>query len=154
MIEIIKVTHHSEIEIARSLFLEYANSLSFNLCFQNFDHEINNLHHEYQKPDGVIFFIYYNNLPAGCVALRRFDSESWEMKRLHVKPDFRGFKLGKFLVEKLIEEARHRKYRFMKLDTINSMFEAIGLYESLGFKRVDPYRFNPIDGAIYFELEL
>lgn len=138
----------------KELFLEYAQSLSFNLCFQNFEHELESLPGDYSEPDGCLILVNYNDTPAASIALHRFDSTSAEMKRLYVRPQYRGMSIARRLCNEVIDFARKRGYQSIKLDTIDTMIEAIALYESLGFREIDPYRFNPCSGARYFELEL
>ncbi len=140
---------------ARELFQEYANSLGFSLCFQGFDQELAGLPGEYAPPDGRLLLAGYAGNTAGCVALHKIEPEICEMKRLYVRPQFRGKALGKRLVETVIAEARAIGYRRMRLDTVEPMMkDAVRLYRQFGFKEISPYRSNPIKGALYMELAL
>lgn len=144
-----------DIAIIRELFLEYASSLGFSLCFQGFDQEIERLPGEYSPPDGRLFIAEYDGKVAGCIALKRLGPDICEMKRLYVRNDFRGLRLGRTLAEKLLSEARQIGYKKMALDTIeDKMKSAVALYRLLGFKPCAPYYHNPIPGALYMELEL
>lgn len=140
---------------ARELFVEYAESLGFSLCFQNFDEELATLPGDYAPPDGRLLLAEDENRVAGCVALHKLDDSSCEMKRLYLRPGFRGKGLGRALAEKIIAEARVIGYRTMRLDTVEPvMKDAVEMYRRLGFKEIDPYRTNPIEGAMYMELDL
>ena len=139
---------------ARRLFEEYAASLGFDLAFQDFDRELASLPGDYAAPRGTILLAEDDSGAAGCVALRPFDGETCEMKRLYVRPTHRGTGLGKRLAEAILAEARARGYRHMRLDTVPGMESAIALYRSLGFREIAPYRTNPIPGAIFMEREL
>lgn len=154
MLTLIQAKSQKELGHIRKLFLEYAESLNFNLCFQDFEKELKELPGEYAPPEGSLLLALYENKIAGCVALRKLSEGICEMKRLYVRPAYRGKGLGKKLAVKIIKEARKIGYKKMRLDTIPSMVEAIELYRSLGFKKIEPYRYNPIEGAIYMELKL
>ena len=154
MIKIIKAASQKEIDEIRELFLEYSASLDFNLDFQNFEHEIKNLPGEYSAPDGKLYLALYKNKPAGCIALRKIDNDYCEMKRLYVRPKFRRLKIGKALTEIIIQEAKKTGYKFMRLDTVPTMSSARKLYQEFGFKEIPPYRYNPVEGAVYMELDL
>jgi len=150
-----RATTPDDIQNARQLFEEYAASLGFSLCFQNFDQELASLPGKYSAPSGCLLLAYSNEQLAGCIALRQLDTETCEMKRLFVRPDFRGARLGKVLVEAIIAEARAIGYKRMCLDTVpGKMDRAIGLYEAIGFRDVEPYYDNPVEGARFMELHL
>ena len=145
---------------ARELFLEYAQSLGFSLCFQNFDKELANLPGDYAPPAGRLLLAECEGQLAGCVALHKLDPDELgpslcEMKRLYLRPQFRGKGLGRALAERIIAEARHIGYRRMRLDTVEPvMKDAVAMYCKLGFKEIAPYCDNPIAGALYMELVL
>jgi putative acetyltransferase len=154
MLEIVEAKSGELISQARVLFREYANYIQVDLCFQNFDQELNQLPGEYAPPKGRILIAFYNNELAGCVALRLLEKDICEMKRLYVRPKFRAKKVGRTLAEKIISEAVQIGYSKMRLDTLSSMREAITLYLSLGFRGILPYRYNPLKEAQFFELDL
>lgn len=140
---------------ARELFQEYAGTLNFNLCFQNFEKELAELPGDYAPPDGRLLLAEYESELAGCVALHKLEREVCEMKRLYLRPQFRGKGVGRALAEKIIADARAIGYRRMRLDTVEPvMKDAVALYRVLGFKEVAPYRDNPIEGAMYMELAM
>lgn len=153
-IKIIQATGKNQIDSAKKLFLEYAESLDFELCFQNFDNELAGLPGDYSPPEGRLYLALNENKPAGCIALRKFKDSVCEMKRLYVRPKFRGKNIGKKLVELLIEDAREIGYKKMVLDTVPSMQTAQKLYKSFGFHEIKPYRINPVKGAVFMELRL
>jgi putative acetyltransferase len=140
---------------ARELFLEYANSLGFSLCFQNFDQELASLPGDYAPPTGRLLLATSNGHPAGCVALHKLQADICEMKRLYVRPQFRGKRLGHELAKKVIAEARQIGYKYLRLDTVEPVMKtAVEMYRQLGFREIPPYRPNPISGALYMELQL
>lgn len=141
-------------EKARGLVLEYASALDFDLDFQGFKAEVESLADEYGDPKGCFLLAEEEGAFVGCVGLRALSDETCELKRLFVAPSKRGMKLGFFLVEGIVEQARKRGFFRMRLDTVPGMDTAIGIYGIMGFKLIDPYRHNPIEGATYMELVL
>lgn len=143
-----------EISAIQELFQEYAESLNFDLDFQDFREELETLPGKYSAPEGSILVAKENEAIVGCVAVRPLGSEICEMKRLYVKPAHRSKKLGRELAVAIIEEAKRRGYKAMRLDTVEAMKEASALYRALGFQQIEAYCFNPLPGAMFFELKL
>lgn len=141
-----------QISAIRDLFQEYAQSLGFGLCFQSFDKELAGLPGDYAPPQGRLLLATHEGAPAGCVALHKFEPEICEMKRLYVRPQFRGKGLGRALAERVIGDARQIGYQRLRLDTVEPMMQAaVAMYRQLGFLEIAPYRENPIEGALYME---
>ncbi len=154
MIEIIQASSPELIGQARSLFQEYADYLGIDLCFQDFQEELAGLPGGYAPPDGRLFLALDDGELAGCIALHAHTPGVAEMKRLYVKPGHRGKHVGRLLAQRAIDDARKIGYTSMKLDTLKTLEEAYTLYQSLGFKECAPYRYNPIEGVVYMELNL
>lgn len=145
----------TQIAQARELFLEYAQSLGFSLCFQGFDKELAGLPGDYAPPSGRLLLAEFEGQLAGCVALHRLDDAICEMKRLYLRPQLRGKGLGRTLADRIIREARQIGYQRMRLDTVEPvMKDALAMYRKIGFYEIAPYCPNPIPGALYMELLL
>jgi len=139
----------------RELFLEYAQSLGFSLCFQSFDQELAGLPGDYAPPDGRLLLAEHEGGLAGCVALHKLEAGICEMKRLYLRPQFRGKGIGRILAARVVAEARAIGYKRLRLDTVEPvMKDAVGMYRKLGFKEIAPYRANPMAGTLYMELDL
>ncbi len=155
LVNIIQAVMTNHVNQTHALFTEYADSLGIDLGFQNFEAELENLPGEYRGSAGGLLLLALDyEQPVGCVGLRKIDDGTCEMKRLYVRPPWTGQGIGKRLAITIIKEAKKFGYRFMRLDTLPTMGPAISLYKSLGFYTIAPYRFNPIPGAIYLEMDL
>jgi putative acetyltransferase len=154
-LEFVQAITEADVALARELFEEYAATLGISLCFQNFEKELAELPGAYSPPDGRLLLAFDEEKLAGCVALRKIGDSACEMKRLYIRPEFRGQGRGRFLALKIIEEARSLNYERMCLDTLAAqMAEAVRMYRSLGFREIEPYYENPVEGALFMELTL
>jgi len=153
-IKYLKAKSDRYLETARELFMEYARSLEFNLGFQDFEEETADMRRYYGAPDGCIILAFCDDKPAGCVALRKLEEGICEMKRLYVRPEFRGLGIGKTLSEMILEEASSIGYEKMRLDTLASMKRAISIYRKLGFYDIESYRYNPFEHAVFLEKKI
>lgn len=140
----------TDVQLIGELFREYADSLGVDLSFQDFENELASLPGDYDP----ILVARIDDAVAGCAALHALDENVAEMKRLYVRPAFRGRDIGRLLSERLIDIARERGFERLRLDTLPSMTTARALYSALGFREIEPYRFNPIEGTAFLELEL
>jgi ribosomal protein S18 acetylase RimI-like enzyme len=153
-IDVVEATSPALVDEARRLFERYAESLGFDLAFQNFAAELDGLPGAYAPPAGCVLLATVDGPPGGCVALRDLGGGICEMKRLYVLPEFRGFGLGRLLATRVGDDARRMGYERMRLDSVPAMREAQALYERLGFRDIAPYRENPIPGTRFMELAL
>jgi ribosomal protein S18 acetylase RimI-like enzyme len=156
MLTILQAETPDQIATARELMMEYATWLEFKLCFQGFEDELRDLPGKYAAPRGRLLLASWDNHIAGIGALRPLsDHDVCEMKRLYVRPEFRGHNIGGALARKLVADACEIGYRAMRLDTVRGkMDSAIALYRELGFKEMSPYYNSPVDGTLFMELML
>ncbi|WP_372657941.1 GNAT family N-acetyltransferase [Hydrogenophaga sp.] len=147
-----------DLQITRELLLDYQASLGIDLCFQNFEAELQGLPGEYEEPQGTLLLAFVDGAPAGCCALRALHGSdhlnACEMKRLFVRRAFRSFGLGRQLVEHILLAGRQAGYTSMLLDTLSDMEAARALYQEAGFYEVEPYYHNPLPGAHYLKADL
>jgi GNAT superfamily N-acetyltransferase len=143
-----------DMALARELFVEYAAWLAIDLCFQGFEAELATLPGAYARPDGRLFLAMHGATAAGCIALRRFDGVSGEVKRLYARPAYRGQRVGERLSVAVVDAARAIGYRRLLLDTLDHMRSARALYARAGFEEIAAYYHNPIPGAVYMQKNL
>ena len=153
MLKIYPTQTTKDFEITKQLFVEYVDGLGFDLDFQGFREELENLPGKYVLPESCVLLAKYQENIAGCVAIEKLSDDTCEMKRLYIKPSFRGLKIGKALAEEVIEQARKTGYTHMRLHFIAPRI-AETLYRSLGFAEIDPYEDVPIPNAVFMELKL
>jgi ribosomal protein S18 acetylase RimI-like enzyme len=154
MIDIRPARFPDDIEAVRAIFREYADGLGVDLGFQAFDEELAALPGKYSPPRGTILLAWRDEHVIGCVALRAFEFDICEMKRLYVRPEGRGHQIGTLLAQAVVHAAKEAGYRRMRLDTLPSMKSAQRLYASLGFRPISAYVFNPVEGTQFLELEI
>ena len=153
--EIIEASSPAEIAAVRELFLEYAQSLGFSLCFQGFDQELAGLPGDYAPPRGRLWLLKVDGAAAGCGALHELNDEICEIKRVYVRPRFRGQNFGRLIMDHAVATARSLGYRAMRLDTVaEKMQTAVKMYREMGFREIAPYRENPMPSTIYMELDI
>jgi len=153
--QLIQATTEEQIDAIRTLFREYEAELAIDMCFQNFEQELQALPGKYSPPDGRLLLAYADGELVGCIALRKLGNHTCEMKRLFLRPSFRGQGYGRTMIEKLIEQAREIGYERMWLDSLpGKMDTAIALYRELGFKDIPAYYDNPLESVVYLERTL
>ena len=141
-----------ELDIIRDLFREYEKELNEDICFQSFEEEVKDPLKKYGPPSGDLMLAYSDDEVAGCIALMKMkEPGACEMKRLYVKPSFRKNKIGRLLIEDLLNSAKERDYKIMRLDTFLKLQSAMHLYQQFGFKNISPYYNNPLPGVVYME---
>lgn len=150
----IRPARPAEYEAAKSLVVEYVSSLGVDLGFQGIEQELADFPGAYEPPAGRLLLALADGAPVGCVAVKRLDEDVCELKRLYVRPERRGAGLGRKLTEAALDAARELGYRRIRLDTLPSMEAARSLYRAMAFTEIDAYRFNPVPGTAFFELEL
>lgn len=157
-IQLVTPASTEDLAATSGVFREYAISLGFDLCFQDFEGEIANLPGDYAPPRGALLLAKIDGAIAGCCALRPLDSSDYvnaaEMKRLYVRPAFRRLGLGRQLAEAILDAALMAGYDSVLLDTLDDMEIASAMYEELGFKEIPPYYHNPLAGAHYLKVNL
>jgi len=152
--EIVAATSPADFTTGKRLFLEYAQSLDFNLCFQNFEQELADIQVQYGAPNGCLLLIKNGEEAVGCAGVRRWKDDIAELKRMYLQPRTRGMGLGKKLLESALENARLLGYSKIRLDTLPTMQAAIALYREFGFQDIPAYLENPFVGTIYLEKQL
>lgn len=149
-------------ETIRSLFIEYTDMLiagepsfaTYLMDIQHFDDEIRHLEIKYGPPEGRLYLVYWEDELAGCVGLKKVDEKSAEIKRLYVKPDFRGHRIGDEMVQRIITDARESGYRHLLLDTLPFLKTAIAMYKRLGFYEIPSYNGSPMENLVYMKYDL
>jgi ribosomal protein S18 acetylase RimI-like enzyme len=158
VVEIIQADGLAQMDQTRAIFQEYAATLPVSLCFQGFEQELLDLPGEYAQPRGALLLAWTGGVLVGCCALRPLDASDYanaaEMKRLFVRPAYRGQGLGRLLTEAILDAARAAGFSCVLLDTLDDMESARALYEDLGFVEIPPYYHNPIAGAHYLKVDL
>jgi len=154
MINIIEANTEEHMDHARELFREYEEYLDVDICFQGFEQELKELPGPYAPPGGCLLLAMKGKRAIGCVAVRPLWDDICEMKRLYVRPEFHGRGCGRLLVREIIRRAENIGYRAMRLDTLSSLKQAMRLYESFGFRKIEPYYDNPLPDVVYWELDL
>ena len=154
MAEFIRAATEEDYREARVLLREYEAEIEVDLCFQGFEEELDTLERVYGRPGGVFFLLRQGERIAGCVALKDLGGGACEMKRLFLRPGFRGQGLGRRCAQRIVQTAREMGYAAVRLDTLPAMRAAIALYRSMGFEEIAQYVENPLEGALFMELRL
>lgn len=154
-LQISHIRNDEDVVTVREMFREYEDKMGLDLCFQGFEAELASLPGNYAEPNGRLLIATSDGQVAGCVALRKVDQETCEMKRLYVREEFRGQRIGMALIERLIKDSREIGYKRLRLDTFPPiMGKAVELYRSYGFREIDPYTTDPHPDLLFMELTL
>ena len=154
-INIVKADTSKTFEQGKILFEEYAGTLGFDLGYQNFKKELDTIDKQYNEPEGsLLLCLIDGEIAVGCAGVRKFSEGIAELKRLYVRPGYRNLKIGKRLLESAVAVAKELNYEFIRLDTVPGQTKAQELYQYLGFYEIEPYRYSPIEGTIFFEKKL
>lgn len=143
-----------EFSAGAELFKQYAEFVDLDLSFQNFEDELKDINRQYNKPKGALLLAYNGSKAVGCVALREWSDETAELKRMFVLEEYQGYKIGRRLLELVLEIAKELRYKKVRLDTLSTMNGALKLYRSYGFYEIPSYRYNPLEGPVYMEKQL
>lgn len=155
MITFKRATTTQEFEIGKSLFQAYAQAIGIDLSFQNFTDELENINEQYGGREGALLIAYSKeDEPVGCCGIRKIDEGICELKRMYIIPRFQGYGIGRQMMEQSISIGKELGYEKMRLDTLPTMQSAVGLYKKYGFYEIEPYRYNPIKEALFFEKNL
>jgi putative acetyltransferase len=147
----IEATLPEDFEMAKTLFNEYAQWLNIDLGFQDFNKELAALTSMYSRPKGVLFIVHNNDEPIACVGVRPIDENIAELKRMYVRPAYRGVGIAQDLLDASLGFAKDAGYDAIRLDTLDTMHPAMNLYEKNGFVKIPAYYFNPEENAVYYE---
>jgi|SRR5579871_1314688 len=150
-ISFIIAENSTHFEDAKNLFVEYSNSLSIDLSFQDFENELKSIAVQYSKPNGALILVYVNDSAIACAGIRKLDDEIAELKRMYVRPEFRGQNMSGQMLVMAINLSKKLNYKRIRLDTLPSMKAAQKLYTAYGFYEIPAYRYNPIEGTVYME---
>lgn len=149
-----KAQSHDDFQLAAQLFNTYEASLDFKIDFQNFEDELLQIHQMYNSPSGSLILALDENKPLGVIALRKRDAKTAELKRMFVQPAYRNRKIGRKLLQLILEEAQNLGYQKIRLDTLERMQPAVKLYQEFGFYFIDAYRSNPLPDALFMEKKI
>ena len=152
--EILTAATPADFATGKRLFLEYAESLGFSICFQNFEQELADIQIQYGAPNGALLLATRDGEAIGCAGVRRWENDVAELKRMYLHPSTRGMGWGRQLLEASLDRARALGYRRIRLDTLPTMQAAIALYREFGFSDIPAYRDNPYEGTLYLEKQL
>ncbi|MBK8193850.1 MAG: GNAT family N-acetyltransferase [Lewinellaceae bacterium] len=152
--DIIAASTSADFDNGKRLFLEYAETLGFSICFQNFEQELADIQVQYGAPNGCLLLVSDGENTVGCAGVRRWQGDIAELKRMYLRSDVRGTGAGRRLLDAALDRARGLGYRAIRLDTLPTMHAAIALYRKYGFQDIPPYRENPFEGTLYLEKKL